>query len=146
MRPISDALELLTAQHEEIDFLVVQVQQTYDSDAFAELADKLVTHLALEQELFYPAIASATTDEVQRELLAEHVAIKHVLSDLIWLGVEDGLFGTRLHELASLLEGHCGYQEDQLFEVVAETLSEHALATLGTELHSFGADVFQMAA
>ncbi len=141
MRPISDALELLTAQHEEIDFLVVQVQQTYDADAFDELTDKLVQHLALEQELFYPAITEATTDEVQVEMVAEHVAIKHVLADLVWLGVEDGLFGTKLHELADLLEGHCGYQEDLLFETVAETLTEQELAALGTDLRNFGIEV-----
>ncbi len=137
MRPISDALELLTAQHEEIDFLIVQVQQTYDSDAFEELSEKLVAHLALEQELFYPAIALTMTVEVERELLAEHVAIKGVLAEMIWLGVEDAEFGTKLAELSSLLEGHCGYQEDSLFEIVAETVPADRLALLGESLQSF---------
>jgi len=137
MRHISDALELLTAQHEDLDFLVVQVQQTYDIDAFDELAGKLVAHLALEQELFYPAISTVMTDAVRRELLDEHIAIKRVLGELVWIGVADGEFGAKLHELASLLDGHCGYQEDQLFEVVAETLPSDRLASLGAQLQSF---------
>ena len=137
MREISDALELLTAQHELIEFLVVQVQQTYDQDAFDELADKLVAHLALEQELFYPAIAGCVSDEVQRELLAEHVAIKHVLAELVWLGVGDCDFGCKLHELSYLLDGHCGYQEDELFEHVAEQMPTEQLVSLGTQLSSF---------
>jgi len=141
MRHISDALELLTAQHEVIDFLVVQVQQTYDQDAFDELADKLVAHLALEQELFYPAIATVTSAEVQRELLEEHVAIKRVLAEMVWLGVEDSLFGEKLHELASLLDGHCGYQEDELFEHVAECLPGEQLSALSTLLQSFDGDL-----
>lgn len=137
MRQIKDALELLTAQHDEIDFLVVQVQQTYDQDAFDELADKLAAHLGLEQELFYPAIAQVVRDDVQRELLAEHVAIKGVLAELIWLGVDDPAFGAKLHELAYLVDGHCGYQEDELFEHVAEAVPGEELAALGTRLRSF---------
>lgn len=137
MRPISDALELLTAQHEEIDFLIVQVQQTYDADAFEELSEKLVGHLALEQELFYPAIALAMTIDVERELLAEHAAIKGVLAEMIWLGVDDTDFGTKLAELSILLDGHCRYQEDSLFEVVAETVPADRLASLGESLQSF---------
>ena len=137
MRPISDVLELLTAQHEELDFLVVQVQQTYDSDAFDELAVKLVAHLALEQELFYPAISPVMTDDIRRELIDEHVAIKRVLAELVWIGVADREFGAKLHELASLLDGHCGYQEDQLFEAVAESLPNERLASLGAQLQSF---------
>jgi len=139
MRPISDALELLTSQHEELDFLVTQVQQTYDSDAFDELADKLVSHLALEQELFYPAVSSAIPNDVQRELLAEHVAIKRVLADLVWLGVDDKEFGSRLSDLASLLDGHCGWQEDELFTAVAETLTPDRLSALCNELKAFDA-------
>ena len=137
MRPIRDALELLTDQHEELEFLVTQVQQTYDSDAFDELADKLVVHLAIEQELFYPAIAQTIAAEVQRELLAEHVAIKRVLADLVWLGVEDREFGGRLTELATLLDGHAGWQEDELFLAVAEQLSAERLASLCNELKAF---------
>lgn len=141
MSHINDALELLTAQHEELDFLVVQVQQTYDADAFEELATKLVAHLALEQELFYPAITSVMTVDVQRELLTEHAAIKRVLAEMLWLGVEDCDFGGKLHELAYLLDGHAGYQEDELFEHVAESLPSDELVSLGVRLHSFDTEI-----
>lgn len=137
MRPIRDALELLTAQHEDIEFLLVQVQQTYDSDAFDELADKLVSHLALEQELFYPAVACAMTADIRRELLEEHLAIKRILAEMVWLGVEDRDFGGKLRELDFLLDGHCGYQEEQLFEAVAEIVPSDQLANLCAQLQSF---------
>lgn len=137
MRPITDALELLTAQHTEIDDLVIQVQNTYDSDAFDELADKLVSHLALEQELFYPVIAPAITRETLAEMLDEHAAIKHVLADLVWLGVEDPEFGSRLRDLSDLLAGHCDWQEDELFQTAAETLSPEQIAALSASLQVF---------
>lgn len=134
MRPIRDALELLTAQHEEIDELVVQLHQDPTPYAFGRLADKLVAHLALEQELFYPVIAATISRDVLGEVLDEHNAIKRVLAELVWVGVEDPSFRVKLIELGQLLCGHCGWQEQQLFETVAETMSAEALASLGRQL------------
>lgn len=134
MRPIRDALELLTAQHEEIDELVIQLHQDPARETFSRLADKLVAHLALEQELFYPVIATTISPEVLGEVLDEHGAIKRVLAELVWVGVEDPSFRARLVELGQLLCGHCGWQEEHLFETVAEAMSPESLASLGTQL------------
>lgn len=133
MRNISDALELLTAQHEEIEDLVSAVQETGDAMAFDRLSGRIVTHLALEQELLYPVIASAIPREVLGEVLLEHIAIVRVLAELVWLGVEDPSFGALLEDLAGLLGGHAGYQEDHLFQTVAESLPAETLAALGTQ-------------
>lgn len=133
MRNISDALELLTAQHEEIEDLVLAVKETGDAMVFDRLSGRIITHLALEQELFYPVIASAITREVLGEVLLEHVAIKRVLAELVWLGVEDPSFGALLEDLAGLLGGHAGWQEDQLFQTVAECIPAEKLAALGSQ-------------
>jgi hypothetical protein len=139
MRPISDALELLTAQHEEIEDLLATARQTRDPSTFAELADKLVAHLALEQELFYPVVATAIPRDVLEELAHERVAIKRVLAEIVWLGADDPGVGTQLNELAFLLAGHCSWQEQQLFETVAESMSSDTLSALGTRLQAFDA-------
>jgi hypothetical protein len=137
MRPISDALELLTAQHEQIDDLLAEARQRLTPSTFDELADKLVAHLALEQELFYPVVATAIARDVLDELVQEHVAIKRVLAEIVWLGAEDPDVGAKLSELACLLAGHCSWQEQQLFETVAESMSLDTLAALCTELQAF---------
>jgi hypothetical protein len=139
MTPISDALELLTAQHEEIDDLLATARQTRAPSTFDELADKLVAHLALEQELFYPVVATAIARDVLDELVQEHVAIKRVLAEIVWLGADDPDVGARLSELAFLLAGHCSWQEQQLFVTVAESMSCDALLALGTRLQAFDA-------
>jgi hypothetical protein len=133
MRNISDALELLTAQHEEIEDLLSTVQVTGDADAFDQLSGRLIAHLALEQELFYPVIRSTIPPDVLCEVLLEHVAIKRVLAELVWLGVEDSAFGELLADLTSLLGGHISWQEDQLFQTVAESLPAETLASLGSQ-------------
>jgi len=134
MRNIRDALELLTAQHEEIEDLLSTVQMTGDADAFEKLSRRIVAHLALEQELFYPVISSTIPADVLREVLLEHVSIKRVLAELVWLGVEDATFADLLADLAALLGGHVSWQEDQLFHAVAESVPAETLAALGSQL------------
>lgn len=135
MNQICDALELLTAQHEEIDELCERIARYRDAAAFDELADKLPTHLALEQELFYPNIEMA--QEVRAELIAEHVAIKRILGQLVWMGVEDEDFGDLFGQLGELLLGHTAYQEDHLFTAVAESMPADRLAALCSDLQQF---------
>ena len=137
MTQICDALELLTAQHEEIDQLCERIARYRDGAAFDELSDKLPTHLGVEQELFYPSIQLAP--EVHAELIAEHVAIKRLLGQLVWMGIEDEDFGDLFGQLGELLLGHTSYQEDHLFTAVAEAMPADHLAALGDQLQQFDA-------
>lgn len=134
MKPIRDALELLTAQHEEIDALLVELHQHPDVRTLDSLADKLTAHLALEQQMFYPVVAATIPREVLQEMLAEHVAIKQVLAELLWVGVDDESFRPCVGKLGELLLGHTGWQEEQLFQAVAGSMSTDALVRLGDQL------------
>lgn len=141
MNHIRDALELLTAQHEELDELCDRVTRSRDAATFGELADKLTTHLAVEQELFYPVIAGHVSADIMTELMAEHVAIKRVLAKLVWLGVEDEDFSMLFSQLGELLLGHVSWQEEQLFTTAAEALSTDRLADLGDQVQAFETSV-----
>src|SRR5262245_14216670 len=110
MTRINDALAMLIAEHEEIDELFARVSAN-DVTCFRELADKLTTHLAIEQGLLYPAIQSWVSPEVMDELFAEHREIKRSLADVVWLGPDDAQYAHKLEELGTLLAGHVGWQE-----------------------------------
>jgi hypothetical protein len=144
MPPINDALELLTAQHEQVEDLFEQVRQIGDEAAFTELVDKLSTHLALEEELFYPVIAAKLPREIVEELHAEHAAIKHVLGEMVWLGTHDAEFRAKVNELGTLLIGHTSWQEDELFTSAAESMTRDQLAALCDRIYNF--DSIQIAA
>lgn len=139
MPPIRDALELLTAQHEQIEDLFEQVRQIGDEAAFVELADKLGTHLALEQELLYPAVRPRLAADVLEEVLAEHAALRKALADLSWLGIRDEAFRVALGTLGELLFGHAAWQENELFTTAAETMSPGELAALCERIQHFDA-------
>lgn len=114
MPRITDTLARLTAQHDQIEFLFDMVATLRDPDALAELSDVTAQHLAEEENVLY-AMTSRLAAAVREELLAEHVAIRRCLSELVWRGVTDDEFAIRLDQLWTLLEGHAAYQEDELF-------------------------------
>lgn len=138
---ITNAIELLTQQHDEIEALLVEVSAINSASArtgaLSELADKLTLHLGVEQELLYPAADPLISPEVRAELLAEHAEIKRVLADLIWLEREDQRFARKLVSLQQLLQMHETWQEDELFVRLAQGLAAPRLADLGTEVHGW---------
>lgn len=138
MQRISDALELLTAQHDEIEMLLTEIADAANLDrrtrAITELADRVTVHLAAEQVLFYPAVSTVMSREVHAELLAEHCEIKRVLADLLWLDGDDTRLERKLFALKSLFDCHATWQERDLFETVAESISAAELTALGTEI------------
>ncbi len=149
--PITSALELLTTQHDEIEALLVSVTAATSSAvrtaALSDLADKLTLHLAVEQELLYPAANQLISDEVRTEMLAEHQEIKRVLADLIWLEHEDRRFARKLVTLQTLLQWHEAWQETELFERLAQGLPAPQLANLASDVESyFDHNTFSVAA
>ena len=138
MQRISDALELLTAQHDEIEALIAEIADTVDPDrrtrAITELADRITVHLAAEQVLFYPAVSPTLAPDVHAELLVEHSEIKRVLADLLWLDSENSRLERELSALKALFDCHATWQERELFETIAELRTDEELALLGTEI------------
>jgi hypothetical protein len=140
MPRISDPLELLTQQHDEIIALLDALASPNDAErarAFAELADLLPDHLAAEQELLYPVVGCDLAAPVRDELVAEHLEIKRVLADLLWFGLDDADTPRRIASLRGLVEGHTAYQEQELFETAAERLAPIDITVLGSRLHAW---------
>lgn len=143
MPAASNALEILAAQHHEIDEMLAAISgapEAVEATALAALADRLIIHLAAEQELFYPAVATSVSREVHAELLAEHAEIQRVLATLLWLDHERAaqdagqkMVGA-LARLSELVAMHATWQERDLHATVAGTWSADELARLGREI------------
>jgi hypothetical protein len=140
MPRISDPLELLTQQHDDLIALLDALASPNEAErnrAFADLADQLPDHLAAEQELLYPMVGHNVCRAVHDELLVEHAEIKRVLGDLLWFGLDDVDSPRRIANLRALVEGHTAYQEQQLFETAAEALAPIDITVLGSRLHAW---------
>ena len=138
MKDTIDALELLKSQHDEVEMLIGQIEDSDDSEEkeelFRELADKLAAHSTIEEKLFYPAVMSGDTCEQLLEATEEHLAVKRVLADMLDMDVDDDRFDAKLSVLKEEVRHHArDEEEDKLFPQVRQMFSADELAGLGNE-------------
>jgi hemerythrin superfamily protein len=135
----TNALELLMAQHEEVEDLIEQIEDSDDpeekADLFAELADNLAAHATIEEKLFYPAVMTEATCQQLVESSEEHLVVKRLLADMMALGPDDDHFDAKLKVLKENVRHHAhDEEEDKLFPQVKKMFGEDELAALGGEL------------
>ncbi len=139
MTETTDALELLRDQHREVDELIAQIEDADDTDdkqeLFAQLADKLAAHSAIEERIFYPTVLSTDTSEILLEFTEEHLAVKRVLADLLALDPDDEHWDAKLAVLKEEVRHHAHDEEEgKLFAILEGTLSDDVRAALGNEM------------
>src|SRR5690349_1062439 len=110
MDTTTNALELLTSQHDEVDELFAMIEKTDDAERkrgyFTELADKLAAHAKIEEMYFYPAVSAKQTRDLVVESTEEHLSIKRVLADLLELSCDDEHFDAKLKVLKEQVTHH----------------------------------------
>lgn len=138
MKDTIDALELLTMQHDEVEELFGQIEDSDDPNEktalFNELADKLAAHATMEEKIFYPSVLTEETEELLLESTEEHLAVKRVLADMLAMDVEEERFDAKLTVLKEHVRHHARDEEEgELFAKVREEFSAEDLAALGNE-------------
>ena len=134
-----NALELLRSQHEEVESLIEEIENSDDPRAklalFVEMADKLAAHSTIEEKIFYPSVMDQKTRENLVESTEEHLSVKRILVDMMELDVEDEHFDAKLSVLKEQLRHHAhDEEEDTLFPKVRRMMSADELAALGNEM------------
>jgi len=134
-----DALELLEGQHREVDRLFLRVEgarKEEQSEVFDTVAELLRQHAYIEQEVFYPGVRHAQTEPWVRDALEDHEVVERLLRDIEDTGVLHPSFFTKLTALREYVEEHVEDEEQALFPLVRELLSEGELDRLGRELEA----------
>ncbi|MGZ8265010.1 MAG: hemerythrin domain-containing protein, partial [Burkholderiales bacterium] len=105
-----DAIDLLRRQHNEMERALARVLETEDpsvkKERFAAIADLLTVHIASEEEVFYPAVKAARTEDVLLESLEEHLSLKRLLADLLELDPAEQTFDPKFKVLKEQAEHH----------------------------------------
>lgn len=85
-------------------------------DIAVELHRLLATHIAMEEELFYPAVKSrGLTDEV-KEGIVEHDIQRFLSAQIEAMDISDPLYGARLGVLGEMLVHHIDEEDDEMFQ------------------------------
>ena len=132
-----DAIDMLVRQHREMERTMKQVLEAGDAEAkslFTQVADHLTTHIASEEEVFYPAVRAKRTEDILLESLEEHLSLKRLLADLLELELSDKTFEPKFKVLKEQAEHHHKEEEENLFPKVKKLLDGAQREKLGDEM------------
>lgn len=135
-----DPIELLTEQHRETESLFEDFQQTDDSSRQREIVDEIIEdlqlHMALEEEIFYPAVGEAIP-ELKQQLLEdfeEHHAAQLLLEELGDMAPDHERFSAKVSVVKEQVTQHIEEEEGELFPRVRDELDQDRLTELGQQL------------
>lgn len=135
-----NALDLLTEQHEEVSQLFKKFEKLDEGsdkecrELFIMIADRLSAHATIEELYFYPSVKAEKTEDILRESLEEHLAVKRIIADLLEMEPSDENFHAKMKVLQENVEHHVEEEQDDLFPKVRKILNADQLLALGIQM------------
>jgi len=137
-----DAIELLKADHREVEQLFSQFESAKGRQQRRKLVEKiaaaLTAHTIIEEEIFYPACREQDVEEDDLdEAQVEHDAVKILVSDLIKGSQDDDYYEAKVTVLSEYVKHHVGEEEKAGDGIFARAKSAGVdLVELGQEMQS----------
>jgi hemerythrin superfamily protein len=144
-----NAIDLLKKQHREVEQLFEEFEAAGENAAKTKerlcrkISDQLAVHAEIEEKLFYPEAKQENTEEILRESVEEHLAMKRILADLIEKGTGDEQFEARMTVLKEQVEHHVEEEEKELFPKVRKSCSREELEDLGTRMETLAQELME---
>jgi iron-sulfur cluster repair protein YtfE (RIC family) len=114
-----DAISLLKNDHEEVKKLFKEIEAKKDQEAvFDQLKEALEVHATIEEEIFYPAVKKARSEEVKdevREAYEEHKQVKALLAAIAEISPDDESYSAKIQVLKEDVEHHVNEEEGEMF-------------------------------
>lgn len=137
----SDAIHLLTSDHEEVkqmfeDYAAL-VEGEGSSDERQALAEQicqaLTVHATIEEEVFYPAARDALEEQdLLDEAEVEHASARDLIAQILDMDADEELFDAKVTVLGEYIDHHVKEEEGEMFPKLRE--AELDLETLGEEM------------
>jgi hemerythrin-like domain-containing protein len=130
--PVTDLLE---KQHRKVEAIFKRLEGGRSDAAplLAELANSLSAHMAIEQEIYYPAVQSVKKDLVM-ESYEEHSLAEFGLKRLLATNPNDESFKAKVTACKELIEHHVEEEEEDLFPAVDKKLAAEDLADMAKSM------------
>jgi hemerythrin superfamily protein len=149
-QPGPDAIELLKADHREVEGFFEEFEETDSVSRKQELAiqicDALTAHTEIEEEIFYPAFLEATEEEdIHHEAIVEHDAAKTLIAKIQASSPDDEYFDAQVKVLAEMIKHHVNEEEQSggMFDEAEN--SEMDLEVLGEQMAARKAELMEEA-
>jgi len=134
-----DAVELLKADHRQVEDWFAEFEKARTDTRKLDLADKICTalkvHTMIEEELFYPAFIEATEDEdMHHEAIVEHAGAKKLIAEIEASGPEDEYYDAKVKVLSEMIKHHVKEEEQRDGMFAEARKSDMDLVSLGEQL------------
>lgn len=121
-----DAIQLLKADHREVEKLFRDFQKASGEDRKTQLARKicmeLMIHTQVEEELVYPVSREfLKDDEIVNEAVVEHQAAKDLIEQIQGMDASDDMFDAKVQVLQEQIEHHVEEEEKEYFPKLQKT-------------------------
>jgi hemerythrin superfamily protein len=125
-----DAIELLTADHEDLSQLFAAYEELVSDGAGSEeraavarqICRALTAHSMVEEGIFYPAVREVIDDDERIDVaVSEHTQAKVLIARLRALSASNDRFDGTVQLLQDAIEHHVQDEEGELFPLVQET-------------------------
>jgi hemerythrin-like domain-containing protein len=129
-----DAIAMLEADHQKVRDLFEEYRAA-EGEERKDIAERvfreLEIHAQLEEDIFYPAVASKG-DDAQKKRVAtarrEHEKVKRLIGELRKLAPNDDRYDAKFQELMESVEQHVEEEEGELFAEAESELGDDAEA------------------
>jgi hemerythrin-like domain-containing protein len=144
-----NAIDLLEQQHNEVaelfeDFEGAGERARKTKERLCrEISDALAIHAEIEEKIFYPEAKQDNTEEILRESVEEHLAMKRTLADLIESDIDDAQFDARMKVLREQVEHHVEEERSELFPKVRKNCSREELEDMGVRMKQMAENLEQ---
>jgi hemerythrin superfamily protein len=135
-----DAIQLLKADHREVEGWFEEFEKTDSGDKKKKLATQICTalkvHTQIEEEIFYPAFLEATGDkDLHHEAEVEHDAAKKLIGEIETMGPDDEYYDAKVKVLSEMIKHHVKEEEQPKKGMFAEAKqADMDLRALGADM------------
>lgn len=142
------AIDLLTDDHAEVKKLFRQFKQLMEDDAtpseksaiVKQACKALLVHTQIEEEIFYPAVRSATgDDDLMDEAKVEHQGAKELCEQLLDMMPGEELYDAKFIVLSEQVKHHIREEEGKMFPEAKKAKID--LVRLGSQMEKRKAEL-----
>jgi len=134
-----NAIQLLTADHREVEALFEQFEKAKDDGKKEQIARQICTelkiHAMIEEELFYPAFRGKISDDDLDEAIVEHDGAKVLINDIEAATPEADFYDAKVKVLQEQIEHHVKEEERESGNIFSQARKTDVdLDALGAEM------------
>ena len=141
------AISLLKEEHRIFRTLFDQANDGDDAarvSAARELCMRLAVHMAIEEEILYPALKDVLEADEVNEGIVEHATGKVLAAEIEQLDGTEELFKSRVHVLGEVTMHHLDEEDEEMFEdaKTAHREGKIDLEEIGRQLRARQAELY----